>query len=269
MIVSKFTSSKECVEAFYANTGTQNELLDDDIRLHVAELVDIIGSPYSYIQKVIGPKQDPNFQMTNYKIPLPCDFFRLVPGGIAFNGQPVLWRESSFHHLLDGECCNLQELNNTSLEIFTDQFGNEFSPQAGSPNFSDFCRTVSFDIHNGYLVFDAKEGSVCMAYLSYPVDSEGYMLIPDTAKYKRAVTDYLIWKSDYISWRQGALKDNVYQESKNNKDWSIASVSAELKLPDGNQLESMKNTLIRLLPKFNSYNHFFKDINSQERRTFK
>ncbi len=190
-----------------------------------------------------------------------------MPGGIAVNGNPVRWRQNSFHYLADGECCNLEDINNTALDIFIDQFGNEFSPQASvSPNLAPLFQDVTFDITNNELVFNIKEGKVCMAYWSYPIDREGYMLIPDTAKFKRAVSDYLMWKTDYILWRQGTINNAVYQESKEMKQWSIAAAASELKLPDVEQLESMKHSVVRLLPKWNSYNHFFKDLGVQESR---
>lgn len=269
MIIPKLVSSQAAVEKFYSYTGTSNELQDDDIRLWVSEVFDLMPYYLQYIPKVIGHKQDPDYDFTNFTVPLPCDFYKLMPGGLAVDGNPVRWRQNAFHYLMSGDCCNVDNLNNTAISTFVDQFGNEFSPNISTDSLasiSNLYRDVTFDITDGKIVFNTQSGKVCMAYWSYPVDNQGYLLIPDSAKYQRAVADYLIWRNDYILWRQQSISDKVYEESKRNKDWSIASAMSEMKIPDVEQIESMKNSIIRLLPRFNSYNHFFKDLGVQESR---
>lgn len=270
MIPTKLVSSKECVERFYSDTGTQNTLNPDDVKLWLVEIFDLIKYPLQYIPKVIGYKQNPVYNFTNYKVPLPCDFVSFIPGGIAVNGNPVRFRSSSFHNLMDGDCCDLKNFGSTDIDIFKDNFGNEFSPQASlDPNTPAVFQDITFDVYDEHIQFNIKEGKVCLAYYAYPIDNEGYLMIPDSAKFKRALVDYLIWKHDYIQWRQGALPKDVYLESKDNKNWSIASAASELKIPDDYQMDSMKDTLIRLIPKFNAKNHFYKDLGVQEQRRFK
>lgn len=266
MIVSKYCSTKEIYEKVMSRTGQQYELNEDDSRLNIAEIVDLLGCPIQYVQKVIGFKQDDKYDFKNYTVPLPCDFYKLVPGGLAVDGNPVRWRANAFHYIKDGDCCDLENLNNQNIDIFIDNWGNEFSPQANSViDLPIVYQDVTFDINDNEITFNIKKGKVCMAYYSYPLDNEGFLLIPDTAKYKRAVTNYLIWMNDYILWRTGSLPDKVYRESKEEAGWAIAAAASELKRPDVEQLESMKNVVTRLLPHFNSYNHFFKD-NQQESR---
>lgn len=267
MIIPKLTSSKEVVEKFYNSTGTSTEIIDDEVKLNIVELFDLIEYPLMYLPKIIGYKQDPRYDFTNYKVPLPCDFFKLYPSGISVDGNPVRWRSNSFHYLMDGDCCSIDNLNRTGLELFTDQFGNEFSPSEGSTTADNSFRDVTFDINNDEITFNIKSGKVCMAYWAYPVDNQGFLMIPDDSKFKRACTDYLIWKNDYILWRQQLISDKVYQESRNNKDWAISSVSSHFKLPDIEQLEGMKSSLIRLIPRINSYAHQFRDLGILESRT--
>jgi len=124
MIVTKLVSAKEAVEKFYTDTRSQNFLTEDEVKLWTAEIFDLIKFPLQYIPKVIGHKQDPAYDFKDYKVPLPCDFVAFIPGGISVNGNPVRWRSNSFHYLMDGDCCDTQNLNSTVLDIFTDQFGN-------------------------------------------------------------------------------------------------------------------------------------------------
>lgn len=256
MIVPKLISSKVCAEMFYSKTGIQTELLDDDLRLWASEAYLLIGSPMTFIPKVVGSNVRADYAFKDYSVQLPCDFHKLIPGGISVNGVPVKWRSNAFHHLKDGDCCNLDYLN-TPVEIFTDNFGNQFSPSAGRLLHNQL-EEYTFDIVDDRMTFNVKTGELCLAYWSLPIDNEGYVMIPDTAKFKRAITDYLIWCNDYILWRQDSLKDKVYQTSEANKEWSISSAISELKVPDVEQTESIKDLMIRLKPAVQEYNRFFR-----------
>lgn len=270
MIITKFTSSKEIIENVFRTTGQQTDITPDDVMYWMHECLELVGYPLQYVPKVIGSKQDPAYHFTDYKVPLPCDFYKLIPAGISVNGNPVRWSNSAFHYLLDGDCCDLEHLNSQSMDMFVDNWGNEFSPQAGrNPMQPDKYWDVTFQINDGEIVFNVKEGDVCLAYYSLPVDNDGFILIPDDAKYKRAVTNYLVWKIDHILWRQNIISDKVYQESKYEANWSMASVAAHAKLPDVEQTQSILNSVIRLLPHRNEYQHFFKGLGFPEQRPFR
>lgn len=265
MIVPKLISSKVCIEQFYSSTGLQTELNEDDFRLWTAEVVDLIKYPLQYIPKVIGFQSNPDYHFTNYQVTLPCDFHSLIPGGIMVDGHYVKWAEDAFHYLMSGDCCDLGKLNDQKLEIFIDQFGNQFSPEVGR-KVEDNCHEITFSISNNVITFNKKEGYCCLAYYSIPLDNEGYVMIPDTAMYKRAVTDYIRWKNDYILWRQQSLSDKVFQFSDQEKCWSVSAAIAELKQPSVEQTEVMKNSIIRLTPLVTSYNRFFRDLGQQEQK---
>lgn len=267
MILPKLISSKVVKEKFYSSTGIQNEISDDDFRLWIAECYLILGLPAMFKKKIIGHKQDPRYDYKHYKVPLPCDFYKLVPSGISLDGHSVRWSENSFHYLMDGDCCGLDELNSGGTEIFIDQFKTEFSPQALKPGHLDsIYEDVTFDIYDNEITFSKKEGKVCLAYWAYMLDDESYLMVPDDAKLLRALTDYVIWKNDYILWRQQTISDKMYQESRDNKNWSLSSAANNIKLPDIDQLEVLKNSVIRLLPLANSYTHFFRNLGTPEVR---
>ncbi len=268
MIIPKLISSKEILEKIYSDTGATVEINTDDFKLWVAEIYDLAGMPAMYRQKVIGYKQDPKFDFKHYQVPLPCDFRALVPAGIAVNGSPTRWSQNSFHYLLDGECCGVDQLTGTSLDIFEDNFGNEFSPQLGN-QWNSAERDVTFDIYNGKITFNIKEGKACVAYWAYPIDNEGYLEIPDDAQVKRMIADYVIYKQDYIQWRTGNITDKVYEESVNNKNWSIGTAANKIKLPDVEQTQLLMDTIIKLLPDRNEYSKFFKGMGQPEQRHFR
>ncbi len=263
MQVTKLISSKSAIERYLVNIGNTPEINEDDIRMWLAEVYELAGVPSMAISKIIGHKQDSAYEFTNYQVPLPCDFYKLKPGGIAVNGQQVRYSQNSFHYLMDGECCNLDSIN-APIDTFSDSFGNEFSPSEGVSVINPG-QDITFNIEDGKITFNIKEGTACIAYWSYPVDDEGFPMIPDTAKFKRACADYIRYKSDYILWRQGLIADKIFQYSEGEKQWSLNSAKNELLMPDDYQLSSLQRSIIRLMPIQESIGSFYKNLGVQER----
>lgn len=265
MIVTKLVSSKGTVERFLSNIGSTPEINEDDIRLWLGELYDLAGVPSMAISKIIGHKQDSAYEFTDYQVPLPCDFYKLKPGGISVNGRQVRFSQNSFHYLMDGECCDLERLN-APVDTFSDSFGNQFSPSEGMDiSSTGYPLDITFSIENNKITFNIKEGRACIAYWSYPVDDEGFPMIPDTTKFKRACADYIRWKNDYILWRQSLIPDKIYYHSESEKQWSLNSAKNELLMPDDYQLSSLQRSIIRLMPIQESIDSFYKNLGVKER----
>lgn len=263
---TKLISSKSAIERFLISTGSQSEINEDEIKMSIAEVVELIGTSTTFITKVTGHKQDTRYDFTDWQVPLPCDFFKLKPGGISVNGQAVRWSQNSFHYLMDGDCCDLPALNASPLDEFTDSFGNVFSPQEGFSG-SNVFGDVTFSIQDNIITFNIKEGKVCLAYYAYPFDNEGYLMIPDTVKFKRAVSDYIRYKTDYILWRQGVINNDIFRYSEKEKEWSLAAAKNEQNMPDDYQMSSIQRSIVRLLPIQESINQFYGNLGRQETRT--
>lgn len=258
MLITSYTSIKPIVERVYADTGFQFEIPHDDLILWTVEAMELIGYPLTYMPKIYGYLNDSDYDFSNYRIPLPCDFHKLQ--AIAVDGYPAYYRSDSFHHLLDGKCCGLESIDSSIIEEFTTVAGT-FSPQAEPiQTGARSGNIVTFDINNSYVTFNVESGRACMAYWAFPIDEDGFPVIPDDAKYKRAIQNYLIHKVDYRLWRQGFIPEQIYRESENQWLWAVGSASNHVKMPSYEQMETIKNALITLVPKFHSYGTFFKDL---------
>ncbi len=261
MTIDKYTSIKPIVSRVYGDTGYQFEIPHEDLILWTVEAMELIGYPLTYIPKVYGYKQDSDYEFTSYRVPLPCDFHKLQ--AIVVDGYPAYYRSNTMHHLLDGKCCGYEGLDSSIEDLFFNNFdaNKPFSPQAPPVSGVQTSNSgiTTFDINDSYITFNIPKGNACIAYWAFPVDEEGFPMIPDDAKYKRAIQDYLIHKVDYRLWRQDLISDKVYKQSEANWLWSIASVGGHLKMPSLDQMELLKNSLTRLIPRFHSYQNFFKD----------
>jgi hypothetical protein len=288
----KYISLKSIMEQVYADNGYQFELPWIDCMQWTEEALNLIGHPRQYVKKVTGHKENPDLEIKNYRAKLPCDFHRLEQ--IAVNGMPAEYSSNTFHHLLSGDCCDIDNNQNSSLYYSSDQmitrnWGTDvltydeatgsYSYQQrdlldsmnlnlqsdgtqdfllGNGNYSEN-RRITFDINNEHITLSVKEGKVCMAYLSVPTDEEGLPLIPDDTSYQLAVKKYLTMKIDYIAWRRGELRPDIFQHSEQEWQWYVGQAGNKAKMPSIDQLEGIKNQVLRLLPNINAHETFFRD----------
>lgn len=262
MQIYKYTTSKEIIENAFRNSGTQGDIPLADAIYWIYECLDLIGYPLQYQPKVTGWASNDRYDFTNWRVPLPCDLHLIAPAGIAVDGMPAVPTTDSFHYLMEGLCCGLDQTFN-STSIFTDNFGNMFDPNLGANPSS--INNITYSINNDWITFNKQEGKACIAYWAFPVDDENFPLVPDEVKIKRALSDYLIYKMDYIAFRGNQISKDVYKESEKQYFWSIAAAKSGIKIPDVDQMTIMKNAVIRLLPNHTSESKFFANLGSRER----
>lgn len=280
MLIAKYTSCKETINNFFRNTAYNDLFNLGDAAYWVYEAMELIGHPLQYIPKVIGHQHsdgccdgDPCYDLSgksspitaieHYRVELPADFHKLM--AVAVDGVMAVPSQNTFHHMLDGECCGFNS-EALPMENFYDNFGNTFSPQALPLNTRIVANAPQFTLNSNYMTFNIKEGKVCMAYWAFPLDCEGFPLVPDDVKYKRAVASYIQLKMDYILWRQDMLTDKVYLKSEEDWKWSVASASSHLKMPDVNQMESLRRQLTKMIVRTEDFRTGFSTMNTRGHR---
>lgn len=258
MLIAKYTSTKEIVNNFFRNTAYNEYVNLGDMAFWVYECMGLIDSPMQYIPKIKGHIEDDSYNLSDYRIKLPLDFHKLM--GVSLDGNMCVPGVGIFHHLMDGECCDTLS-DSYPAEQFYDNFGNIFSPQALPLNTRANQYAPTFTMNDSYMTFNLKTGKVCMAYWAFPLDEEGFPLIPDDVKYKRSVSYYIQYKIDYILWRQDLISDKVFIKSEQEWLWAIASTTAHLKMPDVNQMESMRRQFTKMIIRTEEFRDGFSTLN--------
>ena len=261
---SSFISFREILEKVYADNGYSYELPIADAVTWMSDCMELIGHPDQYEIKITGHKEYTPFDISNYRAELPCGFHRLKQ--IAIDGFPAFPSNHSFHQLMDGDCCGLDDISAILGDTFVDNFNNEFNTALGTRFRSE---PVTYSLNNDFITLSAKEGKVCMSYWSILLDDEGYPMVPNDVSYVQAVTWYLTKKLDYISWRKGEISDKVFAKSEQEYEWYVAQASSRAKMPDVDKMENLKRQLLRLKPNPDHYNGFFKYLATPESRKLK
>lgn len=117
---------------------------------------------------------------------------------------------------------------------------------------------ITYTVNDNYIFTSFKEGKVCMAYRAVPTDEEGLPMVPDT----QSVIEYLKWFcADKIAFE--LFLTDKYTETKynyfvaNHQLW-FKKARNEAKMPQSaDEWEAVKNSRIKLLPKFFEHDSFF------------
>jgi len=111
-----------------------------------------------------------------------------------------------------------------------------------------------------------REGIIMVAYMAYPKDEEGYLLIPDDEDLKDALNYYL----QYRYWNKKVLMLGGDQAAERQRAfslsmWQTMSMKAKnLNMPDINQIENIKNMFNRLVPRTNKFQQMFMTLGNRE-----
>lgn len=273
-MIGQLISVKSIIEDFYGDTETQEPVNYENFIRWTVEALNKIGHPLQYRRRVTGINDNPNLKIENYRAPLPCNLHKIEQ--IMVNGKPARYATNSFHHLLGGECCGMDNtepfsgLSTYSEGFYIDGFGNEF--YAGFPDSCSGDCDITYDVNADCLTLSVKEGEVCIAYLEFPFDDEGLPLVPDEESYREALIRYFTMKIDYINWRKNPNNSGnrgLYEDSKQEWMFYVGQASNKAKLHSVDQLESIKNQLLRTFQSYNHHRTGFKGLGEQQKRRIK
>ena len=110
-----------------------------------------------------------------------------------------------------------------------------------------------------------KDGVLYVAYLRFPKNDSGDVLIPDNEELKEAIMHYCMWR--YYIKKSLIGEDKSQQERDYHKQQfglMKAKAQATLDSPDIAQMENLKAIRDRLNPRDNMYDNFFSKLNSRE-----
>ncbi len=129
---------------------------------------------------------------------------------------------------------------------------------------------LEYKIVPNYIKTNAKEGYLMVSYNAIPTDCDGYPMIPDNESFMDAIFWYINMKLLYIDWRTGTGTKEMYYDAKNTWNFYVKQAYGNALMPASlDEMESIKNAWVRLLPNMNAGDNFFKYMDQQEQiKTF-
>ena len=120
--------------------------------------------------------------------------------------------------------------------------------------------------NNECIYTTAPDGFIYMNYVGVRVDSEGYPMIPDIEAVRQALRWYCILSLLQKKLLNGTTNlANMIETAQTNWDSYSPKARAAANALTVPQMENFKRSFVRLVPRMNQFNSFFRNVATEER----
>ncbi len=230
-MINKFSSSKQVISQAYRMLNLQQEERWQDMIEWIGEGMDFIGAYYQYEEKPA------KLQIKNFQAPLPCDFVDLLQ--INYLSEPMTHSASTLRSYYDQD---------NSIDI-------------SSVGRRDNNFLATYNIVEPWIKTNIKEGEIVLAYTAMKLDEDGFPLIPDNISYKSALTWYIVYMMLLGGYNHPKLR---WQDAEDRWHHYCGQARGKMNMPDLGQMETIRKTLIRLIPQVSLARDFFREATNND-----
>lgn len=297
-MVYKYTSIQKVI----AKVLTDLDLKEGDHRISdmiewAGEALEKIGSFPQFVNKVTGRDDEPLLEFEGYQTRLPFDFHRLIQIAYASSANgpfyPMRSATGSFELERDNSEATTTDLeavagDSSVVMLAMNLYGLTYEEAVEKLNVepatrsmlngmltSDTVSTTSngdvsktddlvYTITDSYIKTNVKSGYLMVAYQAIPTDGDGYPLVPDNQSFIDALYWYITMKMLYPQWAQGQVRDAVYYDARRSWNFHCKQAYGEAMMPNSDQMESIKNTWLKLVPEINHHDTFYSTLGQKE-----
>jgi hypothetical protein len=237
-----------------------------------SEALDLIGVPYALKDTYEC------IEIKEHRGELPCDLHSIKQmSGLTDSGLQFAMRETTgtFHPLFLNTVNGSTTINTLQPiaydaegdPVFNFTMGPQILP-GKTVNTAPFSyQDMTYKVNDNYIFTNFDQGRVLLSYLAYPVDKEGYPLLPDNIKFKQAIQAYIRFKMDYRMWRKGEVLKEVFEYSEREWLWYCGAATTAGLMPSLDRMESWKNLMTSIIPRYTAHGRFFENLGYQEYMT--
>lgn len=296
-MVYKTTSVKRVIAKVLTDLDLQegNHRIADMIEW-AGSALEKIGAFASFQTKVTGKDDNPILVVVNYQTKLPCDFHRLVQVSYSSSETgpfyPMRYATGSFDYGSEVNDATNVDVTNPETALVTiamtvydlsyDEALAKINTEPTTRSTLNALLTASGEtkttttqyvetttdytylISPNYIKTNIETGYIMLAYQAIPTDTEGYPLIPDDQSYLEAIYWYITMKLLYPKWQNGSIRDAIYYDAKRSWNFYCKQAYGNALMPNKDQLESIKNSWLRLVPEINEHSSGFSTLGQRQ-----
>lgn len=122
----------------------------------------------------------------------------------------------------------------------------------------------SYTINGSSIDTSFPSGFIEIAYDAVKLDDKGFPMIPDDKPFRQAFKYFLLKNAMEPEYFRGNVSGSVYREINTQYDFYVGAAGNSFNMPNPDQMESMINGLVRILPNKN-VKEGWKSFNKPER----
>jgi hypothetical protein len=124
----------------------------------------------------------------------------------------------------------------------------------------------SYFVDGGTIKTSFISGKVCLSYKAFPLDDEGYPMLPDDISFKEALFWY-VYKKLLMGGTQVAVNGIDYNYADQQWKYYCTQARSAANFPDIDKYESFLNQWVRMIPNMNRHNNGFENLGTREQLT--
>jgi hypothetical protein len=271
----KYVSIRQIIEKAFRDSGIDN--IDYEAAIEwAAELMGLIGVPYFYVDKSTNGIDIPPLVVSDFRTTLPIGLTSIQSvrkivldvNGNVIHDYPMIEVDNVANASLLSGLSTGPVVNYVDLNLEDDELVFE---DVELTNNNPIIENLSFyyKVQNNYIYTNFEDGFINLSYRSYPIDEDGLLLIPDDDKYKKALEYYIIYRIDWKRWRANPASPGlkaVVNDSESQYMFYVSSARNKAHIPSVDKMEGIKNSWIRLIPKYYNHNNNFSTSTIPEMR---
>ena len=222
-----------------------SELTYEEAAEFAIEALRLLGAPLSFEDKVTNPP----LTISNYKVALPSTLLKIRGARLIFNldnyeqgAVPLRHATDIYHKVL--EC---------SADADT------------TADTTDMVGEYAYTTQKGIMYTSVPDGNVQIRYQQLMVDEDGYPLIPNNEKVIMGMEYYILHRYLEPLWMMGKITDKAFHYIEQKRHFYMGGAQTSMQLNGIDHLESVMNTINRLIINTQAYSNFYKGSGIKER----
>ena len=245
----------------------------DNVVDYAVDFMRIVGVPNIFIKKV------ETFETHDFRIKLPCDYLKMIQMrgryGVYHYATDTFHLKPERPHIAEHHCACEQGkpaerrfgkwCSDCEFKETCDHLGYDFNKTECITMLHTLKVMPSRPKENTYITQNSviflsnKDDVVDISYMAIMTDGEGYPMIPDNAKFERALTAYIKREVFNVLFDTGQINKDVMFRAEQDYAWAVGAASSAMHEIDLPRLETISNAMHGILNKRFQYDRQFID----------
>ena len=197
------------------------------------------------------------------------EFIKLVNAPLSYSDEVKSLTLNEYKTYLPSNIINIRGVRYTGIDGCQDPIAMRYATDlyhvnGDTEDTSDCNKEYTYVVQNCVLITSVKEGYIEISYHAIATDDKGFPLIPDNESYKMGLEYYILDRYLEPLWMIGKITDKTFNYIKQERHWFLGQAENSMKLQGIDQLESMMNSLNRLIIQDQSHESFYKNFGHKE-----
>lgn len=268
MFNGKYTHINEILERVRRDYAFE-EVFIDEAKEWVWDCIGYFGRPEILVNSIEELDIEDNRGL------LPTDMYEFIGCREKSSKTPLIPTSDRYYssNLTTTNTLGQVIVQGQSINIETTGVGDNLVEELeDSTIFLEFVPTMDVDIDNNYtyqisgnyIFTGITDVTIEIAYRAFPIWEDNTPKIPDDPKVVRMVTLFIAEKIAFRLMLQDKLSERKWGFIKDELEWAVGSAQNRMKMPNEDEMESIKNGQMRLRPRPNQWSTGFKNLNTGE-----